>query len=93
MYKCHICGRAICAKHAKFTITCINCASKDEKIDFSIREATVKDREVIGGIVKNFWGEDVQLTFGKKFLVKKLPVFAAVVDGNIVGFISYYNLN
>ncbi|MCS7365719.1 MAG: GNAT family N-acetyltransferase [archaeon GB-1867-035] len=44
-------------------------------------------------MVKAFWSEDVQLTFGRKFLVKKLPAFVAVTDGNIIGFISYYDLN
>jgi len=39
MYKCYIYGRTVYAKHT-------NCASKDEEIDFSIKEATIKNREV-----------------------------------------------
>jgi hypothetical protein len=39
--------------------------------------------------VKRFWGKEGQLTFNRKFAVASLPAYAAKVDSNIIGFISF----
>ena len=64
-----------------------------KQLRFHIREASSEDKEIIRQLVRYFWGEDIQVSFGMKFLVAELPAFVAVVDRHIAGFISYYDFN
>jgi len=89
---CSVCGKTVCLEHGRFGIVCSSCMLKKEKISFSIREALSKDRRVIGELIRMFWGEDVQVAFDKEFAVKDLPAYVATVGNNVVGFISYYDL-
>ncbi|RLG76181.1 MAG: GNAT family N-acetyltransferase [Thermoprotei archaeon] len=89
----YVCGKTVCLEHGRFGVVCSNCVLKKEKISFSIREARSKDCKVIGELVRAFWGEDVQVAFDIEFVVKDLPAYVAVEGDNVIGFISYYDLN
>ena len=93
VYSCSICGRTICPNHARFSIICTKCLKKRRSVEYAIRESKPEDSEIIGELVKRFWGEEIQETFGIKFRVKELPAFLATVQGKIIGFLSFFELN
>jgi ribosomal protein S18 acetylase RimI-like enzyme len=43
--------------------------------------------------VRRFWGDEKQLTFDREFLVTTLPAFSAKVGNDIIGFISFSEIN
>jgi len=67
---------------------CLQCCKKSE-INYRIEKISEKEKAPIRGFVKRFWGEEEQLTFGRKFLVSELPGYVAKVEENIAGFISF----
>lgn len=89
IYKCSMCARITCAKHTRLRPVCPSCTKKNT-IRFRIAKA-VSERETkkIRELVKAFWGEEEQLTFDKKFVAAKLPVYVARVDKDIAGFVSF----
>lgn len=92
-YSCSICGRTVCTSHIRLSVVCVKCVKGREPVKYSTRESKAEDSEIIGELVKQFWGEEVQEIFGIKFKVKDLPAFLAIVQGKIVGFISFFELN
>ena len=48
-----------------------------------------KERKTIQEFVKRFWGEEEQIAFGRKFIVAKLPAYAAKKGKSVIGFISF----
>ncbi len=40
-------------------------------------------------LVKQFWGESEQVTFGRKFVVADLPTYLTDVQRSVAGFISF----
>lgn len=58
-------------------------------MEYTIHEVLLdEERERIREFAQRFWGEEEQLTFGRKFMVAELPAFAAKIENNIIGFIS-----
>jgi ribosomal protein S18 acetylase RimI-like enzyme len=47
------------------------------------------EREKIREFVKQFWGEEEQLTFDRKFIVAELPAYLAKSRNNVIGFVSF----
>jgi ribosomal protein S18 acetylase RimI-like enzyme len=93
VYKCSICGKLVCAEHAKLATICPSCTRKT-KIKFAVQKAVSnKDKETVKELVKRFWGEEEQLTFNRKFLVAELPTYLAKTRKNVVGFISFTTLS
>jgi ribosomal protein S18 acetylase RimI-like enzyme len=89
IYRCNICGTLTCAEHTKFQTLCPTCTNKTS-LTYSINKATLdKERKKIQEFVQHFWGELEQLTFGRKFTVAKLPAYLAKSRSNIIGFISF----
>ena len=48
-----------------------------------------KERKTIQEFVKRFWGEEEQIAFDRKFIVAKLPAYAAKKGKSVIGFISF----
>jgi len=92
VYRCITCGKLVCDTHIQLRPVCEECVRKEFR-KYYIRKASDEDKESIGKIVKLFWGEQKQATFGKEYVVKDLPAFVAFSEGNIVGFISYSEFN
>jgi ribosomal protein S18 acetylase RimI-like enzyme len=72
---------------------CLSCIKKTNlryKID---KIKPDEERQAIQKFVKRFWGEDEQLTFDRKFIVTRLPAYIAKADSNIIGFISFAEID
>jgi len=50
------------------------------------------EREKIQKLVKQFWGEEEQLTFDRKFIVSELPAYLAKSESNVFGIVSFAEL-
>jgi ribosomal protein S18 acetylase RimI-like enzyme len=89
VYKCSLCGKLVCPEHLRFRTVCLSCVKKKklEHVVGKVAEAT--ERQKIRDFVKRFWGEQEQLTFGRKFTVAELPAYIANVKKRMVGFISF----
>ena len=88
VYKCSVCGRLLCPEHVNLGNVCPSHLKKAE-LAYTVRKITSEEeRSVIRKLVKNFWGEEEQLTFDREFTVGELPGYAAKVDDNIIGFVS-----
>jgi len=93
IYRCNICGKPTCAEHTKFQTICPSCTKKNT-LNYSINKVTLdKERTKIREFVKQFWGEEEQLTFDREFTVAKLPAYVAKSESNIIGFISFSEAN
>lgn len=89
VYRCSICGRLACGKHIKLRTVCPSCISK-QSLNYNINKVTAEeDKETIREMVTRFWGEQEQLTFDMKFIVVELSTYAAKVENNIIGFVSF----
>lgn len=91
VYRCSVCGKLICEARTRLRPVCTSCVRKN-RCDYSVREAVREDRDDIGGMVRLFWGEPEQLTFGKRYMVDELPALVAESAGRVVSFISYAEL-
>jgi len=88
VYRCSVCGEMLCAEHVKLRKVCPSC-TKETTVEYTIHEVLLdEERERIREFAQRFWGEEEQLTFGRKFMVAELPAFAAKMENNIIGFIS-----
>jgi len=88
VYRCSVCGEMLCAEHVKLRTVCPSC-TKETTVEYTIHEVLLdEERERIREYAQRFWGEEEQLTFGRKFMVAELPAFAAKIENNIIGFIS-----
>ncbi|MGC9345691.1 MAG: GNAT family N-acetyltransferase, partial [Candidatus Bathyarchaeales archaeon] len=70
--------------------SCVKKATLEYVID---KVNTDKEREKIREFVQRFWGEQEQLTFDRKFMVAELPAYVAKVENNIIGLISFSEVN
>jgi ribosomal protein S18 acetylase RimI-like enzyme len=88
VYKCSVCDRLLCAEHVKLENVCHSHVKKAELM-YTVRKITSEEeRSIIRKLVKNFWGEEEQLTFDREFAVAELPGYVAKVDNSIIGFVS-----
>jgi len=88
VYRCGCCGACLCSSHARLQLVCHSCIRK-HRIVYRLRRATAKDRDVIGNLVRIFWGEPEQVMFGRTIRVEEQPAFVAGVRGGVAGFVSY----
>jgi len=92
VYECGTCGKPLCAKHARFRTVCANCVNS-ERLVYGIRKmGSASEKETVRELVKRFWGEDQQLTFGRVFEVSKLPAYVAKVKNKVAGFVASASL-
>jgi ribosomal protein S18 acetylase RimI-like enzyme len=88
VYKCSVCDRLLCAEHVRLGNACPSHVEKAELV-YTVRKITSEEeRSIIRKLVKNFWGEEEQLTFDREFTVWKLAGYVAKVDNSIIGFVS-----
>lgn len=92
VYKCCVCGKLVCAEHAKLRTVCPSCR-KEPILRYAINEVSSnEEREKIRESVRRFWGEEEQLAFDRKFMVAELPAYIAIVEDSIAGFIFFKEL-
>jgi ribosomal protein S18 acetylase RimI-like enzyme len=93
VYRCSVCGRLICGEHVKLRTVCPSCIKKTT-LEYTVNKVALKEeKEKIREFVQQFWGEQEQLTFDRKFMVIELPAYIAKVENNIIGFISFTEAN
>ena len=93
VYRCSVCGKLLCVEHVKLRTICPSCIKK-ATVEYTVSKLTLnEEREKIRGFVQRFWGEQEQLTFDRKFMVAELSAYAAKVENNIIGFISFTETN
>lgn len=79
----------LCAEHVKLRTVCPSCIKKTT-VEYIIHKVVLdEEREKIREFVQRFWGEEEQLTFDRKFMVAELPAYAAKLENNMIGFISF----
>ncbi len=93
VYRCVVCERQLCPKHARLHTVCGTCV-KGKRLDCEIRKSTTvaNEQETIGKLVRLFWGEDEQLTFGRRFRISKTSVYIAELKDEILGFVAFARL-
>ena len=89
VYRCGVCGKPLCAEHLKLRTVCPSCIKKTTFEYMISKVASDEERKKVRELVQRFWGEEEQLTFDRKLLVAELPTYAAKVENNIIGFVSF----
>jgi ribosomal protein S18 acetylase RimI-like enzyme len=93
VYRCSVCGKPLCPEHAKLQTVCPTHQNKPT-LNYTVTKAKTKqEKHQIQEFVQRFWGEQEQLTFDRKHIVKQLPAFIAKTAKHIIGFTSYTELN
>jgi ribosomal protein S18 acetylase RimI-like enzyme len=92
VYKCCVCGKPVCAEHARLGTICHSC-EKETTVEYAVGRVTSNEKKETQELVKRFWGEEEQLTFGRVFGVVELPSYVARTKGRIVGFVSFTDFN
>jgi ribosomal protein S18 acetylase RimI-like enzyme len=93
VYRCSVCGKPLCTEHARLQTICPTHQNKTA-ISYTITKAKTKqERDSIQKFVELFWGEQEQLAFDRKHIVKQLPAFIAKTGKHIIGFTSYTEQN
>jgi ribosomal protein S18 acetylase RimI-like enzyme len=88
-YKCSVCGTLVCEAHAKQPTVCPSCIRKTKEKHAIRRASSEKEKDEIRRFVKQFWGEEEQLTFERKYNVAEQPAYVAKAGKKTVGFISF----
>ena len=89
VYRCGVCGKPLCAKHARLETVCASHLKKSE-LEFTVHKTVSEgEKSVVRKFVRRFWGEEEQLTFGRRFAVPELPAYVAKVQEGVIGFISF----
>jgi len=89
VYRCGVCGRLLCAKHAMLATVCASHLKRSE-LKFTVHKIVSEgERSAVRKFVRRFWGEEEQLTFERKFMVAELPAIVAKVQDAVIGFISF----
>jgi ribosomal protein S18 acetylase RimI-like enzyme len=89
VYKCGVCGKLVCGEHAKLRTVCPSCIEKTT-LQYTVnKQALNEEKEKIRELVQQFWGEQEQLTFDRKFIVAELPTYVAKVENTIIGLVSF----
>ena len=77
IYKCASCGKLLCSEHLHFRVICASHQKKRE-LKYTVKKPySDEPQRKIRELVTRFWGEETQLTFGRKFTVTKLPTYLA----------------
>ena len=93
VYKCSVCGKLLCMEHVKLGTMCPSCTRKTIW-GYTVNEVALdEERETIREFVQRFWGEQEQLAFDREFMVAKLSAYAAKIESNLIGFISFAEVN
>lgn len=79
IYKCNTCGALLCEKHAELRIACPSCIKHNVFKCKIVKMKKDSERKKIRVLVRQFWGEDEQLTFDRKFKIAELPAYVAKV--------------
>jgi ribosomal protein S18 acetylase RimI-like enzyme len=89
VYRCGVCGKQLCVEHLQLRPACPYCIKKTT-LEHAVNKVTSdEEREKVRELVQRFWGEEEQLTFDRKFMVAELPTYVAKVVNNVVGFLSF----
>lgn len=89
VYRCGVCGRLLCAKHARLATVCAS-HLKESELEFTVHIIVSKgERSVVRKFVRRFWGEEEQLAFDRKFSVAELPAYVAKAQERVIGFASF----
>jgi ribosomal protein S18 acetylase RimI-like enzyme len=88
-YKCSVCGTLVCEAHAKQATACPSCLRETKEKHAIRRASSEKEKDEIRLFVKQFWGEEEQLTFERKYNVAEQPAYVAKAGKKTVGFISF----
>ena len=89
VYRSGVCGKPLCAKHARLETVCASHLKKSE-LEFTVHKTVTEgEKSVVRKFVRRFWGEEEQLTFGRRFAVAELPAYVAKVQDGVIGFISF----
>ena len=67
---------------------CPSCIRKNETKHVVKRVSSGKEKDEIRALVRQFWGEEKQLTFDVEFNVAEQPGYVAKTGNKFVGFIS-----
>ena len=93
VYKCKVCSNLLCTEHTMLGTICALPVQK-LKLVYTISKVTSsKDKSAIGNLVNEFWGEEEQLTFDRKFVVARLSAYAAKVGKSLIGFVSFVDID
>lgn len=88
VYVCIKCGEPTCELHAKESVVCPSCIRK-KGTKYTVKKVSSKnEKDKIRELVRQFWGEEEQLTFDIKFNVSEQPAYVAHVGNEFAGFIS-----
>lgn len=89
VYRCSLCEKILCTEHVKLQTTCPSCVKKTT-VEHTIHKVSLDDeRKKIREFVKQFWGEDEQMSFDRKFIVAELSAYVAKRENDIIGFVSF----
>lgn len=88
VYVCIKCGAPTCELHAKESVVCPSCIRKKETKHTVKKVSSKNEKDQIRELVRQFWGEEEQLTFDIKFNVSEQPAYVAQVGNEFAGFIS-----
>ena len=88
VYVCIKCGAPTCELHAKESVVCHSCIRKKEAKHTVKKVSSKNEKDKIRELVRQFWGEEEQLTFDIKFNVSEQPAYVARVGNEFAGFIS-----
>ena len=89
VYSCAVCEELLCPKHSRLRTVCKSHV-RQKRLAYKIRKlSSAGEEKTVRELVKLFWGEDEQLTFGRKFTVSSLPAYIAEVKSKVVGFVAF----
>ena len=89
VFRCSVCGKPLCAKHARLVTVCASHLKKSG-MEFKVHKIVSEgEKSAVRKFVRRFWGEEKQLTFDRKFAVAELPAYVAKVRDCVKGFISF----
>jgi len=89
VYRCSVCGKPLCAEHAKLQTVCPTHQTKPTRNHTITKAKTKQEQRQIQEFVKRFWGEQEQLTFNNKYTVTQLPAFITKTQKHTIAFASY----
>lgn len=89
IYRCALCGEALCSGHMTMRTICASCIKKAKSNHRVYKLASTKEGETVRELVKRLWGEEEQVAFGKRYNVSQLPTYIAKVENKITGFVSF----